>query len=212
MLRNIVKALILMSLASLLAFVLAGCGGGDNLATGAQPQPEAPLFTVSQNGDAVTITLPDGTEGLSALKEAATKSAIDHSSIALEVKEADTSASDTRYMAGKYYYDFRWEKHMIYGCINRDVWHLNLHLKDTTPPEREIVNFHLCVWWDNGPQFGIYNSANGACAKTPGKFSAIRYKIQDFLSRMTSLPSWAYVPVAYTAAVVMVIIFGLSWA
>lgn len=211
MLRNLTRGIMILCLIPMLAAII-GCGGGDSPSSVIHPQPELPLFMASQKGEDVLVTLPDGTDGLSDLKEAAKKSATDHSTISIGVQEADSDASSSRYRMGKYYYDFRWEKHMIYGCINRDVWHISLHLKDTTPPEREIVNLHLVVWWDNGPQFGIYNSANGACAKTEGKFTAIRNKINDFLSRMTPMPSWACYSIAYTAAVVVVVIFALSWA
>lgn len=68
-------------------------------------------------------------------------------------------ARDRRF--GNYYVRVALEKHMIYGCINRRVWHAQAMLK-YTPRDYQIFNLHLCGWWRGWtPCIGVYNTGWG---------------------------------------------------
>jgi hypothetical protein len=112
----------------------------------------------------------------------------------------------------KYWADIRWEYGYVPGCVHAFAWHLNLHLRDTWA-NRELVNIHLAVWWQNGPQFGIYNSgASQFCAQSRGTFTNIKNAIYGYFRYSVGLPSWVASSLAYSAAVVVVTAFALSWA
>lgn len=212
MLNNLIKFLVIIGLVLVSVSVLVSCGSNvGNPGNTTIPEPKI-AFTVYQNGDETTVrSLDSQLPGLDALKEVAARSVSDQSPVAFEVTENNPSNPTTRATMGRYYYKIYWDKHYVGGCIKQNTNHLNLLIRDL-PTNKLLFDSHLCVWWNNGPQFGIYNSKNGACSQTPGKFSAIKKKVTDYLHQMTPLPSWAYVPIGYTAAVVIVTAFALSWA
>lgn len=108
---------------------------------------------------------------------------------------------------GCYWFDIRWEKHYVGSCIKRDTWHLQFHIRNKCQ-NREIFNSHLCAWWQNGPQFGIYESTRGFCAQSRGTFTEIRGKIIGALAVVGITGTIAYI-IANTAAGVTVAAFAL---
>lgn len=103
---------------------------------------------------------------------------------------------------GCYFIRISWEKHLVKGCINKDVWHLGLILKNTCS-NRDILNAHACVWWQNGPQFGLYDSFSGWCATTVGTFTAIRDKLKVVLAVVGITGFTAYVISTFGASVIV---------
>lgn len=114
---------------------------------------------------------------------------------------------------GRYWADVRWEWGYVPGCVHTNTWHLNLHLRDTWA-NRDLMNVHIASWWQNGPQFGIYNSgASGFCVQSRGTFTAIRSALTDFFSRSAGMPYWAASAMAYSVAVICVCALPfLIWA
>lgn len=88
--------------------------------------------------------------------------------------------------------DVRWEWGYIPGCIKRVGWHLNFHIKDACT-DREIFNLHAAGWRDNGPQFGLYESARGWCWRSTGTWTAIRDKFMGAFAAVGITGFAAYV-------------------
>ncbi|MBI4948379.1 hypothetical protein HY844_02395 [Candidatus Berkelbacteria bacterium] len=108
---------------------------------------------------------------------------------------------------GCYFLRISWEKHDIRSCINRNVWHLGILLKNTCSG-RDITNIHACAWWQNGPQVGLYDSFNGWCVTTVGTFTAIREKLKVALAIVGITGFTAYI-ISSVGATVIVGAFAL---
>ncbi|MCL5407550.1 MAG: hypothetical protein M1429_03585 [Patescibacteria group bacterium] len=199
--------------------ILAGCGGGGGhnetvVATGSASDAEstnsgsAIVIFSDDNGEfqLTSFDEPTGSE-VERLKVVATASAQNESDIEFDVEEVSQSQTQSQTRAGwnvgRYRCMIRWEPGNVGGCIGRNGWHLNLHIKDRWT-NQDLFNAHLISWWQNGPQFGIWNPPSGFCRTTRGTFTNIRKTVRDAISQSTSLPSWAASSIAYTAAVISV--------
>lgn len=200
---------------------ITGCGGntgdlaGDNNQSTIQPI----ILTVgsTQGGDESIITT-ESNQQLSRDELAATFVGIKESGqvIQLVLDDGSNGKTTTRgFNISHYYVELHWENHYVPGCIHTKAPHLNLIVRDKNLSGKSglIVDYHLCVWWDNGPQFGIYNSGTvgKVCKETRGRFTAIKDAIYDVLSRMTPMPSWACASLASTTAIGVIGIWGLGW-
>lgn len=67
----------------------------------------------------------------------------------------------------------RWEYGYTGSCVRRNGNHLNFQIRNWCS-NQDVCNLHVVGWWENGPQAGIYNSANGWCAQSRGTFTEIR--------------------------------------
>ena len=197
------RKVVLWCAVTLLVAVISGCGGND--ATQPTSSPGVSAFTVSaqQSGQPV-ITSPDGaTITLEALERIAASSAANHSSLSFSTASNQTAGEvQPSYWCGKYFWDIRWEWGYVGGCIKRNCWHLNLHVRDSQA-NRDLVNFHLCGWWQNGPQFGLYDPPSNYCATTRGTFTNIASAITDALRRLAPVIPYA------TAAVIGYVTAGV---
>lgn len=111
---------------------------------------------------------------------------------------------------GCYRFMLRSETSYIGGCIKRNNWHINAHLRDICN-NYDIRNFHLVVWWEGrSPQFGIYEPNSGLCKTTRGVFTAIRDAIAEVLRYV--LPAAVAAAFANALALIVVSVFGLSFA
>lgn len=115
--------------------------------------------------------------------------------IAIIVEDLDQEQPPTNKLvvwAGKYRAEIRKEGGYVGGCIERNQTHINLHLRDSKA-NKDIVNIHLVSWWENGPQFGIYNTGTRKfCVQTRGKFTALKDSITNFFRSVG-------IPLAYAA-------------
>ncbi len=188
--------------------VIPGCSGDDAVQDTNEP-PCNCLLDVKSDGDNTVVSLDGTVLSESELAELAVLSAKSHESIFFVVDtisdapegEANTEA---QFRAGNYFCKMHWDKHYVGSCIRRDTWHLNLLISDTRTG-REVFNSHLCGWWQNGPQFGIYNSANGFCKTTRGGFTAVKNAIQEAIQRSVPwMPYVAAATIAYVAAAIAV--------
>lgn len=101
-----------------------------------------------------------------------------------------------------YWVDVRIEKHFIGGCIKKNAYHANLHLK-YIPTETEIVNVHLVIWWNNGPWFGIYDSGSSQfCFNSEATTNNMKEGLQKFLESV-QVPATIAAAIALTAAIIM---------
>jgi len=92
-----------------------------------------------------------------------------------------------RFRIGGYQIRFSLEKHMIYGCINRNAWHVGMMITKlgANPP---LIDLHLAAWRDRGgPQLGAYNSGSIGrfCTKTRLDYTRVRRAI--YLSSATAI-------------------------
>ena len=74
-------------------------------------------------------------------------------------------------------FDIRWEYGSVSTCFKLagQQWHLNIQFRNTCR-NIEYFNVHAMAWWDNGPQFGLYESVHNWCFRSVGKWTAIRDK------------------------------------
>jgi hypothetical protein len=184
--------------------LLAGCGGSNTPA----PTTAEATFTItpSVSGETASITMPNGSVGtIDDVKAMAASSAKLHSAISFVVApEENPGVKPADFTVGKYWCDIRWEWGYVGSCIRRNCWHLNLHIRDKSS-NQDVFNAHLCGWWQNGPQFGIYNPPSNYCATTRGNFTSIKNAIQDALSRSVPwIPYAVAVSIAYVSAGVVV--------
>lgn len=100
--------------------------------------------------------------------------------------------------------DVRWEEGPVSRCFNLAgvQWHLNFHFRNACS-NTEIFNLHAKAWWDNGPQFGLYESAHGWCFNSTGKFTAIRDKFMGMLGLIGITGLAAYLIADISAGVVV---------
>jgi hypothetical protein len=113
------------------------------------------------------------------------------------------------FQVGCYYVRLSWEIHYVGSCIGRNNWHLGFMVKNVCAnPERMILNAHACVWWQNGPQFGLYNSANGWCAQSRGTWTEIRDRVYAGLAAVGVGGFVGYV-IADVSTGIVVFAFGL---
>jgi len=79
--------------------------------------------------------------------------------------------------------DVRWENGPVGNCFKLAgvQWHLNFHFKNACN-NHEYFNLHAKAWWDGGPQFGLYESTSGWCARGGVKYSDIRSKFMEALA------------------------------
>jgi hypothetical protein len=128
-------------------------------------------------------------------------------SIGLEIIEDPSELGQTRgFGVGCLWMDVRWEHGYVGGCVRRTGWHLNFHLKNRCN-ERELFNLHVIGWWDNGPQFGAYNSANNWCAQSRGTWTSIRDKFVLALGAI-GIGGLAATVIANISTGVVVAVFG----
>lgn len=213
--RFVAKFLVSLGLVSILALV-SGCGGVDNtLADGNQlePQSKPAAFTVvgDVQNEFAFVTNDGVRHNREWLAEWSGQLGGTGSPISFDVPATDEQDSRLDGRISNYYYRIAIDPQGYVSCFKRNVRHFNLLIRNTRT-NTLVLDIHLAGWWDNGPQFGIYQSAgNKICARTTGKFTQIRQAIQDVISRMTPLPYWVYVPLAYTVAVVAVGTLALAW-
>lgn len=224
------KQLILLFVVIILMMQVLGCGGGGGTveqvvvttppAIPADPpsnQVTSNSFSVrsSADGQSVVFIQNGATMSEDVLKQMAYDSAVSHSDFEFELQgpEEDQSVAKPNAftVAGRYRCMVRWERGYVGGCIKRNGWHLNLHIRDIKA-NRDVLNSHMMGWGENGPQFGIYNSANGYCATSRGKFTAIKDAIQRTIQNAVPyMPVWAAAAIATTVAYIAVPCLGLAF-
>jgi hypothetical protein len=124
--------------------------------------------------------------------------------ISIQVLDEDPSSNIKARMPplGCIWIDVRWEKHYVGGCINRNAWHINFHIRDKcTKNSPDLFNMHVVVWWENGPQMGLYNSANGWCAQSRGTFTEIRQLFINAFATVGVTGTTAYVLAQLAASI-----------
>lgn len=110
---------------------------------------------------------------------------------------------------GCYWFRISWENGRIRGCINKDAWHLGFLVRNNcNKPSTMVLDGHAIVWWENGPQFGLYDSKSGWCKTTRGNFTAIRNTFYSALLAV-GVVWWLAYPVADISAGVTVAAFGI---
>lgn len=177
----------------LTAIFVAACGGGVDKQpvknTANNPNlPDNTLrlsYTVFSEETAVITDANGATLSQEEITALVSASAQSQSDIELIINDETVPAEDINpasIKVGSYMFFIRWEYGYVGGCIRRNGWHLNLHIRDWRA-NRDITNFHLMGWWQNGPQFGIYNSVTQWCKTTRGNFTAIRNAFIEGLSR-----------------------------
>jgi hypothetical protein len=194
------------TICAILLFVVmsfvAGCGGSDEPSPTTSPVISPISLIVKTTADGADIATADGVL-LSAqeLREIATSSESTHSPIKFTIEQTVQAGEVTpEFWVGKYYCSMHWDKHYVGSCIRRNCWHLNLLINDSSTG-RQVFNSHLCGWWQNGPQFGIYNSANGVCVTSRGGFTAVKNAIQSAILRSVPWMPYALAAgIAYVAA------------
>jgi len=199
---------ILLVLCAIPLSVIPGCGGDDAVQATNEP-PCNCILDVKSNGDTTVVSLDGVVLSEERISELASVSAGSRDAIAFVVdatspaKEGETN-TEAQFRTSNYFCKIYWNKHYVGSCIKRDTWHLNLLISDTRTG-REVFNSHLCGWWQNGPQFGIYNSANGFCKTTRGGFTAIKNAIQEAIQRSVPwMPYAAAASIAYVSTVIVV--------
>ena len=214
MLRKLMKGTAYLCLAAMLATII-GCSSNNSLSGESQPplQTESPSFVVQSSADdTFTFVTPDGVshdrEWLAELASSLDENA---APISFDIASSDQPADRLQGTVGSYFYRLAVDPPGYVACFKRNVRHLNFMVRNVRT-NTLLLDVHLAGWWDNGPQFGIYQSAGSRiCARTTGNFTKMRQAIQDVLSRMTPLPYWVYVPLAYTVAVFAVGVLALAW-
>lgn len=90
--------------------------------------------------------------------------------------------------------DVRWENGPVSKCFKLagTQWHLNFHFRNWCT-NRDYFNLHAKAWWDNGPQFGLYESERDWCFRSVGKWTAIRDKFMASLALVGVTGMVAYV-------------------
>jgi len=119
----------------------------------------------------------------------------------------EVRVQDINVPVGCYRLMLRWEPGYTGSCIRRNGWHLNFHLRNGCG-NYDVFNVHVVPWWENGPQIGIYNSANGWCAQSRGTWTDMR----DNFLRMALAAGLGYgvaVTVANTMATLSVAALAL---
>jgi hypothetical protein len=95
--------------------------------------------------------------------------------ISIDILESDPGIlpKDNGVYIGNYRLEVRREKGYVAGCIKRNGWHLNFDITNFRN-NKQLFNLHVMAWWENGPQVGIYNSANKWCAQSRGTFTDLK--------------------------------------
>ena len=76
---------------------------------------------------------------------------------------------------GCYWFRISWESGYIGSCIHRNSRHLGFTVRNNcNNPTTLVFDGHACGWWENGPQFGLYDSKSGWCRQTRGGFTNIK--------------------------------------
>lgn len=195
--------------------VMVGCNSSTspNAVTNitvSNPVLQVSVVPVDNWTDQFLVILPDGKAVGREVIEASAKDLLNKDMTVEFFVTADNTREAEAFWVGNYWCDVRWEYHYVGSCIQRNLWHLQLHIKNGQQ-NYDIFNLHMCVWWENGPQFGAYNSANGWCANTRGTYTRIRDTVANALRSQGFSNSVAY-SIAAATAVIVVIAFGLSWA
>jgi len=215
MLQVFGKALFSLGFVTLLGAVLAGCSDNATSAKelSSQPSVQPMVITMSVPSDKSDpkIVLENGqTLNLEEFKKALASAKDTNQLIQLKMADSSSAISDSSspvrgVSVGRYWADVRWEWGYVPGCIHTNAWHLNLHLRDIWA-NRELVNIHMASWWDNGPQFGIYNSgANKFCAQSRGTFTGIRESLTDFFRLSVNIPQPSAQVLGYSVAMLCVL-------
>lgn len=181
---------------------VAGCGGSNDSPPTTTPIASSTSLIVSPTADGADIKLADGTVlGAEDLRRIALASQSAHSPIEFTIERSVPAGEVTpQFWVGRYYCRMHWDRHYVGSCIRRNCWHLNLLISDSSTG-REVFNSHLCSWWQNGPQFGIYNSSNGVCVTSRGGFTAVKNAIQSAIQRSVPWMPYAIAAgIAYVAA------------
>lgn len=154
--------------------VLIGCGQNNNpvVAAGEQQEFSAPVLVVRVNGDQITIKA-DGQEfsSLTDYQKYLSDSGkdLDDMTFALaDGPENDRLVGGAQLIGGNivgYYFGISIHRHFVRGCINRYCNHLNVWVHRTwTGTSKEIMNWHVCVWRDNGRLCaGVWEKVSGYC-------------------------------------------------
>lgn len=197
-----------ISYLAILAFgsliIYQGCGGGGNSASSIVTNHSdiADFFVQKGDGDNPKLTKIDGSLiNIEELKRMAVNSVKDQSEITFIVNDRGDNISTGRvgFQIGKYYCRMQRHRHdfnqaTYADCLpkNQDLLHFNLEIKrNDVSPEIILGNIHLVVWWNNGPQFGVYvtwtgedGKTKGDCRSTEGKFTAIKEAVKEALMEM----------------------------
>ncbi len=211
-LKKAIQLLVAVSVMMVACVSFIGCGGSGSSAVNEAPPPSSEGGLVQVDGYSFQLrTLDEQPLSLDSLRQLAIESARTRADISFAPTSSPSSEVDPAFWVGKYWCKIHWDKHYVGDCIKRDCWHLNLLVNDSSTG-KEVFNAHLCGWWQNGPQFGIYNSASGYCKTTRGKFTDIKNAIQQCVQNaLPWLPVWAAVAIAYTTAYTVVPALGLAW-
>ncbi len=100
-----------------------------------------------------------------------------------EAPPAPGTAQSRYVQVGCLWMDVRWEEGPVSKCFKLQgvQWHLNFHFKNACS-NQDYFNIHAKAWWDNGPQFGLYESVRQWCFRSVGKWTAIRGKFMEALA------------------------------
>lgn len=130
------------------------------------------------------------------------------------VENADTiefyvqDDSKLDFPVGRYHIRMQFHKHWVYGCIKKDIHHVNIGVNDRFSGE-EIVNLHITGWRDGQDNIlGIYNTGrNKYCEKIPLTYQGVRDAIFKILSS-ERLPYTAILTISSIIAISAIIYFG----
>jgi len=130
------------------------------------------------------------------------------------IPPADTSGRwATDFDVWRYTVRIRLKPSYVGGCIRRNQQNLVIQVQDRWNNYNNLCDIHILVWWDRGPQAGIYNSLGNHqfCTQTSGTFTAIRNAIHDALetSLLAGAAGWILWTVADTGAVAGVAVFAI---
>lgn len=212
------------TLIAIAVITLIGCGG-NTPQPAPDPQPivkpiDRPVVLTSQyvlsvdaNGENYRALISDEDATVSAkINEVAQLSTANHSDISIDISEpiiGTPSTSLWRFSLWRYQLRVNWHKGWVRGCINKYGWHLNFHIKDWKT-NHDYFDTHVIVWWQNGPQFGLYESESKNCVQTRGTFTAIKNAFQDAIAKTTPLPPWTASYLASCAAFITIAAFAIA--
>ena len=115
----------------------------------------------------------------------------------------------SRFQIGKYRFTIRWVKHYVGGLINRDLWHLDLKIEDTSmTPIKVLLYLHIAGWKDkDGFHLGILEETTGWCRIIVAKFEVIKSTILEAIKRFTAIPEKVAILIANTTAKIVLLIY-----
>ena len=197
------------------AGILVGCGGGKQVVESDDSRaPDLMVLPVSVSGVDMSprYFATNGKEIDEATAQVLSLRLLteDGSGLLISVIDrAPTEGADGRwgFNVGCYRIMGRLDDGPVGACINRGKKHINFHMRNWCS-NRDLFNYHVTGWWENGPQAGIYNSTTRWCAESRGTFTEIRNKIAAMLIAAGIGVSLAYA-IATISTAITIPVFAL---